>query len=110
MPDGGSALRRAARSATAPVRGYLNDHFEMVKQEVRQNASVTAGEAGSSPRLAELESLLAEQSLHHAQVLARVGDEVAALSNRIAELEAVVRQLAIVAAPPGDPEPSQHTG
>lgn len=101
----GSPVRRAARSATAPIRGYLNDHFEMVKQEVRESAQhAEAGTDGAAwQRLAELESLLAEQAQHQARVVSRLGDEVAALTDRIADLERVVRQLAAVVAPTHDP-------
>jgi hypothetical protein len=97
-----SVLGRAARSATAPVRGYLNDHFEMVKQEVRTSrpGAVAAGDPAAWERVAELESVLAEQSLHQARVLARLSDEVAALSARVAELDRVVRQVAEIVAPP----------
>lgn len=100
MGDGeGSPLRRAAHAATAPVRGYFNDHFEMVKAEVRRNASGPS--LGDDPsawaRVAELESLLAEQSLHGARVTARLAGEVATLTERVAELERLVRQLAAIA-------------
>lgn len=101
----GGVLKRVARSATAPVRGYLNDHFEMVKEEVRR-AGTTAPEhpAGTTDdawtRVAELENLLAEQSVHQARVMARVGDELAALTDRVAELEQLVRTLTELLAPP----------
>lgn len=105
----GAVARRAARSVTAPVRGYLNDHFEMVKEEVRR-VGATAPSATSEPtggttdeawaRVAELENLLAEQSVHQARVMARVGDEMASLTDRVAELERLVRTLTELLAPP----------
>jgi transposase len=98
MSDG-SPVRRVTRSATAPIRGYLNDHFEMVKQEIRDSADQTGSDELAWQRLAELENVLAEQSQHLARVLARLGDETAALTERIADLERVVRQLATVVAP-----------
>ena len=110
-PAGPAAIaRRAARTMTAPVRGYLNDHFEMVKEEVRRVGAtapvVTAVPAATDEawaRVAELENLLAEQAVHQARAMARVGDEVAALTERIAELESLLRTVVdIVAAPAPD--------
>ena len=104
----GALARRAARTVTAPVRGYLNDHFEMVKEEVRRVGATpppdTAGSRGTTDeawdRVAELENLLAEQAVHQARVMARVGDELAALTDRVAELETLLRTVVeIVAAP-----------
>jgi uncharacterized coiled-coil protein SlyX len=74
----------------------------MVKEEVRR---VGAGRSAAPTddawvRVAELESLLAEQSVHQARVMARVADEIAALSERVGDLEHVVRALAAVTAPP----------
>lgn len=109
----GALARRAARSVTAPVRGYLNDHFEMVKEEVRRvgaTAPASAPAAGGTgttdeawARVAELENLMAEQAVHQARVMARVGDELAALTDRVAELEALLRTVVdLVAAPAPD--------
>jgi transposase len=94
-----------ARSATAPIRGYFNGHFEMLKQEIRTSGGRAGGGAaeaepgGTAARLAELEALLAEQAQHQARVLARLGDDLGALTERIAELERVVGRLAEAAAP-----------
>jgi hypothetical protein len=117
-PHSGGLARRAARTVTSPVRGYLNDHFEMVKEEVRRvgastpaPAATATGVSGLSDgsgeqawaRVAELENLLAEQAVHQARVMARVGDEVAALTDRVAELESLLRTvIEIVAAPAPD--------
>ena len=98
------------RHRSAPALG--NDHFEMVKQEVR---AAGRGDGGPPPaaqvsgadawtRVAELENVLAEQSLHQARVLARLTEEVTELSSRIEELERVVRQLALVVAAPAPDE------
>ncbi len=107
-PGPSGVVRRAARSVTAPVRGYLNDHFEMVKEEVRRvGGSPSGGPAAAGDdawaRVAELENLMAEQAVHQARVLARVGDEVAALTERVVELEALLRTVVeAVAAPVPD--------
>ena len=102
-----TVFHRAVRSATAPVRNYLNNHFEMVKEEVRTSANhpvagapdgVTDADAWS--RVAELENLLAEHGVHQARVLARLSEDVVELSARIEDLERVVRQLAAVVAAP----------
>jgi hypothetical protein len=100
-----NVLKRATHSATAPVRNYINNHFEMVKQEVRASGSApAAGDGGEATdawtRVAELENVLAEQSVHQARVLARLTEEVVELSARIEDLERVVRQLAAVVAAP----------
>jgi hypothetical protein len=101
-----SFVKRVARSATSPVRDYINNHFEMVKDEVRQSGAATGaltadGSADGSAwgRLSELESMLAEHSIHQARVLARLSEEVAELAARIDDLERVVRQIAVAIAP-----------
>jgi hypothetical protein len=98
-----NVLRRASRAATAPLRNYINNHFEMVKQEVRAAGSHPPGsgtDADAWSRVSELENVLAEQSVHQARVLARLTEEIVELTVRVGDLERVVRQLAIVAAPP----------
>ena len=100
-----NVLKRATHSATAPVRNYINNHFEMVKQEVRASGGAPAAAGGGEAtdawaRVAELENVLAEQSVHQAHVLARLTEEVVELSARIEDLERVVRQLAAVVAAP----------
>ena len=105
-----NVLVRAARTATSPVRDYINNHFEMVKQEVRaagaasRGADTSVSVAGDGDdawaRVAELENVLAEQSVHQARVLARLTEEVVELSSRIDDLERVVRQLAVAVAVP----------
>jgi len=93
----GSPVRRAARAATAPVRNYLNGHFEMVKAEVRQVQPVVEVDVSSAwVSVVELENAIAELSLYQTRILTRMSDEVADLSGRIGELERVVGQLAAV--------------
>ncbi|MEO6654433.1 MAG: hypothetical protein ABIP17_17475 [Ilumatobacteraceae bacterium] len=105
----GSPLRRIARGATAPVRGYLNEHFEMVKDEVRRTSALTpppvavaipaaVDDSASWVRVAELENTIAELSLYQTRVITRMTDEVAELNVRFDELERIVRQLAAVVA------------
>jgi hypothetical protein len=103
--DKPNVLQRATRSATAPVRNYINNHFEMVKQEVRASGGTpTTADGGEAVdawvRVAELENVLAEQSVHQARVLSRLTEEVVELAARIEDLERVVRQLAAVVAAP----------
>lgn len=91
-------LRSVARAATSPVRNYLNQHFEQVKSEIR-NQKVELDEDGSAwRRVSDLENQLAEISLHHAQALAKLADQVAASNERIGELERLVERLADVVA------------
>jgi hypothetical protein len=107
MTNPKDSVRRAAKSATAPVRNYVNNHFEMVKQEIRGQT-----EDGGWQRVAalvnELEATIAETSLHEARILARLRDESTVLQQRLAELERVVGRLADVVAastlPDSDPE------
>jgi hypothetical protein len=95
----GSPVRNLARAATAPFRGYFNEHFEMVKDEVRRTtASVSVDDAGAWRQISELESAIAELTLYQTRVLNRLGDDVASLVSRIDELERVVGQLAAVVA------------
>lgn len=93
MPDvPGSPIRRAAKAATSPVRGYINNHFEMVKDEVRQKRSE------EWQRIADLEATVSEASLHQARVLARLRDEVEAVTQRLHDLEQATDRLADVVA------------
>lgn len=112
----GSPLRRVARAATAPVRGYLNDHFEMVKDEVRSAAhhvppvapSPVVDDSAAWVRVAELENTIAELSLYQTRVMTRMTDEVAELHGRVGDLERIVRQLAaVVAASHDEPVPDR---
>lgn len=92
-----SPIKRAARAATAPVRGYINNHFEMVKDEVRATGStVQVDESAAWERVAELENTIAELSLYQTRVLTRLSDDVVELTGRVDDLERVVRQLAAV--------------
>ena len=98
-----SPLARAVRASTAPIRKFFNQHFEMVKDEVRRNAAGSDGGAGGGDiaawrRVAALENGLAEQALYQARVLNRLADEIDDLSARIDDLERTVRQLAEVVA------------
>jgi hypothetical protein len=91
-----SAVGRVMRASSAPVRNYFNEHFAMVKDEVRQS-TVQIDDTGAWQRMAELENTLAEMSLYQARVLNRLSDDVDQLVERIGDLERVVAQLAAVA-------------
>lgn len=103
-------IKRAARAATSPVRGYVNDHFEMVKHEIRQSAqahpTVVTDDAAAWERVAELENTIAELSLYQTRVITGLSDEVHDLTARIDDLERIVRQLASVVAAAFD-QPAQ---
>ena len=91
------SVRRVARGATSPFRNFFNQHFEMVKAEIR------AADGSNLPTalpamIADLEADLVEQSLHHARVLTRLRSEVEALDSRIAELERLIGRLTDVVA------------
>lgn len=90
-------MRNAARAATAPVRNYLNDHFEMVKAEVRDHQPVIDVDQGAAwERVGELENTLSEMSLHQAQMFARLREQMGDLDARMANLESLVERLADV--------------
>lgn len=99
-----SPLRRAAKAATSPVRGYLNNHFEMVKDEVRRvgetsapaSAPVEVDLSASWVGVVEMENAIAELSLYQGRLIARLTDEVSVMSERVADLERIVAQLAEV--------------
>jgi hypothetical protein len=92
-----SSLGKVARSATSPMRNYFNQHFEMVKAEIR--APQTSDQvAALQAVVADLESGLVEQSLHHARALARVRADVERLDDRIASLERTLDRLTDVVA------------
>ena len=97
-----SSLGKVARSSTSPLRNYFNHHFEMVKHEVRE-ASAARTEtdeqlAALRAVVADLESGLVEQSLHHARALARVREDVGRLDQRLAGLERTLDRLTDVVA------------
>lgn len=92
-----SPVRRAARGATSPLRGFFNDHFEMVKAEIRA-VDMSRQLASLEAVVADLESDLTEQSLHHARVMVRVRTDVEAMSTRIVEMERLVERLTDVVA------------
>lgn len=101
MPDSSvtGSIRNAARAATSPVRNYVNQHFEQVKDEIRNQRPVVDIDQGEAwDRVADLENTLAEISLHHARVLATLSDRVEDTNVRIAELERLVERLADVVA------------
>jgi BMFP domain-containing protein YqiC len=86
-----------ARGATSPLRDFFNQHFEMVKAEIR---SVDAGAELQALHavIADLEADVVEQSLYQGRVLARLRSDVEALDNRIAELERLIGRLTDVVA------------
>lgn len=92
------------RRISGPLRDYFNQHFEMVKEEVRRSGAAPPVPAGDAPasdtaaweRVSDLENALAELSVHQIRVIARLTDEVGALGDRVADLERIVAQLADV--------------
>lgn len=97
-------LKSAARAATSPMRNYLNQHFEMLKHEIREQrpAARDDGVDDAWLRLDELQNQLAEISLHHARILAGLRDELrehlAATDRRLDELEGLIAKVADVVA------------
>ena len=90
-------LSRLASAVTAPVRGYVNNHFEAVKDEVRMQsgrshdqvvASITAVDQHQAERADRLDARVAE-----------LADRVAALTAEVDELRETNRRMAAVVAP-----------
>lgn len=92
-----SPIHRAVRGVTAPFRDYLNNHFEMVKTEVRER-TVVVEQPEFALRLAELETTVSESVLHETRVLAQLRDETSDLAKRVEELERLVERLVDIAA------------
>lgn len=88
-------VKKVARVTTAPVRNYINNHFEMVKQEVR---SQVADGGRIADLVYELEAAMAEANVHHARTIARLQEETRELTARIGELERVIERLTAVVA------------
>ena len=97
-----SPLSKAARSTTAPFRNYFNEHFEMVKHEVRTARVVDTRQEAQVDELravvADLEAGLVEQSIHHARALVATQETLGRLEARIADLERSIDRLADVVA------------
>jgi uncharacterized sporulation protein YeaH/YhbH (DUF444 family) len=96
-----SPITKAARSTTSPLRNYFNQHFEMVKNEIRAAAAAQAARPeidALHQTLADLEAGLVEQSLHHARALARVRDDLERLDVRLGDIERAVDRLTEVVA------------
>ena len=110
MPN--TRLASAARSVTSPLRGYLNEHFEAVKEDGRERTSrqtaelsgaiASAVEGALLPRIDAIRAeatVLASESL--SAITAILDDRmqrVTALETTIAELQATNDQLLAIVA------------
>jgi hypothetical protein len=85
-----AGARHVARSATAPLRGYLNNHFELTKQEVRGQvgdlSQRLSGLDQFSDTIDSLANSLAEVHVHHTRSIVGLRDELAELQRVVAEL------------------------
>jgi glycosyltransferase involved in cell wall biosynthesis len=94
----GRRLRRAARTATAPVRGYVNTHFENTKREVRlQTEAVAIRQQDTLKRLTDtidsIANSMAEVHVHQTRAMMDLSDEVVGLQHELAELRADLNLL-----------------
>lgn len=88
-------LKSVARSATAPARNYINNHFEMTKAEVRGLVD-QLGDLDQSSRNAsilELGNVVAETALYQSRMISQSRSDVESLRSEVAELTALVDQL-----------------
>ena len=90
MTNSKQRLHGVARSATKPVRDYINTHFEMTKDEIRR---VAPHDEGLAQVVAELGNVIAETQLYHSRVVGDLRAQVEGLAERVERFERVVDQL-----------------
>jgi glycosyltransferase involved in cell wall biosynthesis len=91
-------LRTVARSATAPVRGYVNTHFEMTKREVRlQTDALAHRQEQPLQRLADtidsIANSVAEVHVHQTRSMMDLRDEMVEVQHQLTELRADLNLL-----------------
>ena len=93
-------LTNPARSATSPVRRYINEHFEAVKEVVRERS-----QAVEDSLLPRIEAVRSEATANATESLAAITElvddrmrQVAALEVKVTELQATNDQLLAVVA------------
>lgn len=74
-------VRAAVRGVGAPLRGFFNQHFEMVKTDLRGSA------AEVQQRLAEITNFVTETNLHNAKIIAGLRSEVREMADQVARLQ-----------------------
>jgi glycosyltransferase involved in cell wall biosynthesis len=94
----GRRLRRAARGATAPVRSYVNTHFEMTKREVRlQTDALAQRQEQPLKRLADtidsIANSVAEVHVHQTRSMMDLRDEMTEVQHQLTELRADLNRL-----------------
>lgn len=97
-PEPRSPLRSFARRLGAPARNYINQHFEMTKQEVREQVASLRGAADHNESVDRLAEVTAETSLHQMQSLAKLRSELADVRAELTETRQAVDALAAVVA------------
>lgn len=101
----GAGARQVAKRATAPVRNYVNAHFEATKQELRDQLAAVArrqervldevaGLDELTDRVASLASTVADMHVHQTRTVVGLADELHELRTAIGELRDDVRTLA----------------
>jgi glycosyltransferase involved in cell wall biosynthesis len=114
--------RVVARRATSPVRNYVNSHFELTKQELREQIGALArrqdrvlAEIAGLDRLSEsiesLASTMADMHVHQTRTTIGLADELRELRDTVGELRDDVRTLAdvllrLAEAPGADGQPT----
>lgn len=99
--------RQVARKASAPVRNYVNAHFEATKQELREQvAGIARRQERLLDEIAELDHLskavegvasaVADMHVHQTRTTMALTDELRELRHTVAELSDDVRTLADV--------------
>lgn len=85
-----AGVKQLARSSTSPLRLYLNNHFELTKQEVRGQVGELSERLSGLERLSDtidsLANSLAEVHVHHTRSIVGLRDELAELQRVVAEL------------------------
>jgi glycosyltransferase involved in cell wall biosynthesis len=85
-----AGVKQLARTSTSPLRFYLNNHFELTKQEVRGQVGELSERLSGLERLSDtidsLANSLAEVHVHHTRSIVSLRDEVAELQRVVGEL------------------------
>jgi hypothetical protein len=88
-------LKFVARATTAPARNYLNNHFEMTKEEVRGLIQQIAelDHSGQSESTRELSNVVAETALFQSRMISDTRTEIDDLRTEVRQLTTLIDRL-----------------
>ena len=97
-PTARGVLRPLVRAIGAPARNYVNAHFEMTKQEVREQVAALREAGVSNGSIDRLAEVSAEAAQHQMQTVAKLRAEVAQLRDELGEARQAIDELGRVIA------------